>query len=58
MEDSNYDSHILDVDREKLDLLDPRKPMDCNDPNFVLGHNVQIRFSIFMKFVKGILKVK
>ena len=28
MEDSNYDSHILDVEREKLDLLAPGKPIE------------------------------
>ena len=28
MEDSNYDSHILDVEREKLDSLALGKPMD------------------------------
>ena len=27
MDDSNYDSHILDVEREKLDFLAPGKPM-------------------------------
>ena len=30
----------------------------CNVPNFTLGHNGQITFSIFMKFSKGMLKVK
>ena len=28
MEESNYDSHILDVDREKLDLLALGKPVE------------------------------
>ena len=28
MEDSNYDSHNLDVERENLDLLVLGKPMD------------------------------
>ena len=28
MQDSNYDSQILDVEREKLDLLSPGKPME------------------------------
>ena len=30
----------------------------CNVPNFALGHNGKITFSIFMKVVKGMLKVK
>ena len=29
-----------------------------NVPNFALGHNVQITFSMFMKVVKGMPKVK
>ena len=30
----------------------------CNVPNFALGHSGQITFSIFIKFIKGMLKFK
>ena len=33
MEDSNYDSHILDVEREKLDWLALKKPMELVPPD-------------------------
>ena len=43
-------------DATKVDaIVDAKK---CNVPNFTLGHNGQMTFSIFMKVVKGMLKVK
>ena len=42
-----------------LKLLEDKKNWEgriCNVPNFALGHNGQITFSILMKFVNGIIK--
>ena len=44
-----------------LKLLEDKKYWEgriCNVPNFPLCHNGQITFSIFIKFVKWMLKVK
>ena len=57
--DNTHDFSIIDSHHP---LIEEKKMVKlgelCNVPNFALGHNGQSTFSIFMKVVKGMLKVK